>query len=555
VVYIPEQEEEEVSASGGSGGGSGAIQFGSAPETPASPGGGGVPAETTPKQQTFASFQDYIQPNLEQVATNAQKLADKEISSINDQKNIITGAESNFKDQTTSGGAKYAGYNDEFITNALANPTTATPADRETFQNYLNASYSGPGSITDTPDFGKATGAFQKAKERIELYKTPEGLKQAVIGGYNKPTSSRGALDTALFEAVPESREKFKEILPYEQQLGDLMSGYQDNAQSWVQDQKDLAATARTNTAAKSDEAISGFKTSLADTTATKRASLALTPGKEAEMVAKIKSSRGQLSPEELNTLGVTKTQAVELAMYLQLQDIMATLGVSGAYEKNKRPTIGERVGAPTELDLQRFLQSENADAIEGQRFLSKEDFTKSKAFNDLLGSGRVDVFDESVYGTAPTDITQFGMDDALSRAKDNARSYAEQTAPHTISQGSTTQVMLGALNTYLGGSGTSYDPATGTGYVTKDGLRYTVDKAGNISGVAETTGTPLPPPPTPPTTPPDGTVDPTDGTLPPPEETVDPYDMNPYDFWRKYGYIQPKRPAAPTFIQSGRII
>lgn len=350
--------------------------------------------------------------------------------------------------------AGYTPENTQLIQQVAANPTAAAndSGQLSQFQGQLNDQYSGP---SNWADFGTQQGNVNQAVQNAGLVNTPGGsnaLIQQVENQTNPGQTSQGVnqLDTLLYQGDPNAVGAAKAAAqPYSTlndyitaqntAIGNNITGAQANAAQTSQDALN-AFTGQNGTLTNLNNTINNTaSTDLSQAQAQQAALKAdianlyggVAQNNTASNLTGYGGSQnpwyntqnynvGQLSPQDLQSLGITQDQWNALQGSLQGAGTTAAVGSNQAGPHNfgaMRPT--------SEIDIGQYLnQQDPTQMINAGTVATPEQYQQMAAINQLLGSKTpqgeaVNPLNANLAGTYnPANLNTFQYQNALNQAQ-----------------------------------------------------------------------------------------------------------------------------------------
>jgi hypothetical protein len=329
------------------GSGQGTIQLAPSGSVPT---GGAAGAGKTPSSAggSFASLDKYITANQGQ----AQPLANQLTAGINQQYNNLNSANNaaitDINNQVSTN-ATPNNYQDTLAQEA-ANPVSfaSNPGNVASFQNLLNASYSGPASAEGTNDYQNQQNAINSAISTGQnVVSTEAGRQNLLAQNEATPTTGVTALNSAILSQSPEALNSVEQAYsPFSGLLGNLQSAAQPIDQQIAQNSTNATQANQASNQQIADQ-INGLNTTLqnnlgpAQTNANNAASAYNT------LISNI-GTKGYsgLNANQLASLGVTPKQAASYDAAYQLLNTTAPMNFLGNIPQPVTPA--SFVGAPT---------------------------------------------------------------------------------------------------------------------------------------------------------------------------------------------------------------
>jgi hypothetical protein len=340
----------------------------------------------------------------------------------------------------------YTKSNQDLINQVAANPTTAAsnPDTLSQFQSQLNDTYTGPTSWTDQ---GTQQGNVAAAQQYGGLNKTPGGLN-VLTQELEGPQASQGVnqLDTMLLGGNPNAMQQVNAASDPYSTLTDYLNsqgtnvtnaigqgqtdaqkasqaaqdaitganGTYTNLNAQVNKQSaDALAAAQANQAALKADIGNLYGGQALDTTAT---SLGGYGGSQTPWGNTTNYKVGQLSPQDLQSMGITQDQ------WNTLQNAMQAAGTSTAES-------GHNFGAnsvTTQQDLMNYLsQQDPTAAINPGTTATADQYAQMAAIQQLMGNkmpqgAAINPLNAAQAGTYnPANMNNFNYDQALKDAQD----------------------------------------------------------------------------------------------------------------------------------------
>lgn len=407
--------------------------------------GAGAPGAASPvsmnQPQTNQGYTDvgsYLDANQAGSAKLGTDVAGNLTNQYNQTKSSIGNSANDTINQVNQG---YTKSNTDLINQVAADPTAAA-ANHDTlsqFQSQLNNTYTGP---TSWADQGNLQGQVAQAQQYGGLNKTPGGLN-VLTSELEGPQASQGVnqLDTMLLGGNPNSMQKvnaaadpYASLTDYLNSQGTNVTGAISQGQTEAQKSSQAAQDAflgangtytnlNNQVTKQSADALSAAQASQAALKAdianlyggqaldTKGTALAGYNGSSTPWGSTTNYSVGQLSPQDLQTLGITQDQ------WNALQSGMQAAGTSDYM-------TGHNFGAgstTTQQDLMSYLQMQDpTTAINPGTTATADQYAQMDAIQKLLGDkmpqgAAINPLNASQAGTYnPASLNNFNYDQAL---------------------------------------------------------------------------------------------------------------------------------------------
>lgn len=455
---------------------------------PAGGGGSGTPgsAPTPAAGGQFASLDKYITANQGQAAPLAGKLT----PGINQEYNALDTANnaaiSSINNQVTNAPG-YTPNNPDVLAAEAANPAsfTSDPNNVKQFQSLLQNTYSGPASAEGTNDYANQQSAINQAIAKGTTQTTTEaGRKDLLSQNEATPTANVTALNSAILSQDPNALASIEGAYkPFQNLMTNLNTGAQGVNQTISKEQSDAASSSKAaNDAINSQIAalntgVSGALTAAQQKAAAQNASVKSALGnlyggqavdtapqsvraydKYVDLANATPYKVGQLSPDQLQSLGMTQDQ------WNALQGSMAQAGAGNW----TTPTAAGLFTPTAQLDLQQFLTQQDPNAtISAANVATPAEYAKAQAFQTLLQGMNLNAPTTLINpatagqaGTAPTNLNSFDYASALTGAqgltqaeKDAALQESQSINNYANSQSAASQNsggMFGSLSNFF---------------------------------------------------------------------------------------------------------
>lgn len=402
-----------------SGPGGGAVRL--APSTAVQTSGTGTNASPTGAGGQFASMNQYLKANMGQ----AEPLAGKLTAGISKEYQGLEGqnqqALSNIGGQVAAS-PSYTNAND-VIAQEAANPAsfTSNPSNVISFQNLLNASYSGPASAESTNEYANQQASINKAiSQGQNAVQTEAGRENLLTKNEATPTTGVTALNSAILSKSPTALGAVENAYkPFQNLLTGLQSGATETNKA-IAERQAQAGTAKKTAADALTTQMSGLNTTVGN-------ELTSAQQKLAAQNAQVKSelAAGTPSDSTLQTLGISRDQWNSLSTAQKAaatsQDVFSNQNQFGAQS------------GTTNVDLTNFLNQNDPNvSLNAANVATPEDYAKAKAFQSLMGGLN---FAAPTMAINPTTSTQAGT------APTTASNFDYQTALTTAQQAKTDQI------------------------------------------------------------------------------------------------------------------
>lgn len=212
----PEEEEIEQAATVTQPIATGAVPVTSGIPTPVA--GGGISA-AAPREAGFVSAQKLVAANLPQTRQLAERVGQRLEQTAQEARGAITQAGQAFQQQVQAGlptgfqtiqGQETA---EQFLTRALAAPTTLSEQERQQFSDVTTGAFGGPQTFEAGEQFIPLSQQVTEAQRLAGLTGTSIGRRELLLGDQSGRVRSRGvrALDELLLGATPESAQRLQQ--------------------------------------------------------------------------------------------------------------------------------------------------------------------------------------------------------------------------------------------------------------------------------------------------------------------------------------------------------
>lgn len=476
----PNQPVTGGTSAAGSSGGAGVNGPNQAPVSP-------VQQNVNPQSsQGYTDVSSYLNAN----PTGGQQIGQGITSNLTQGYNTAkTGIDTSAQSANQAISSGYIPENTQLIQQVANNPTQAAadPNQVAAYQAQLNDQYTGP---SNWADLGTQQGNVATAQQNANLLNTPGGsnvLVQQVENQANPGQTGQGinALDTLLFQGTPGAVQAAQTAAAPTASLTDYLNsqnaaitGNIQGAQTAAQQTAADALAAGTGAVTNLNQAVTGtansdLATAQAQQTALQNDIANLYGGQAAVTTpttqtgaygAPVQTANdtnytvGQLSPQDLQALGMTQDQ------WNQLQGALQSAGTSNW------GTNGSTAGVfspTTEINLENYLASQNptSTGINAGTVATPQQYQEQAALNTLLGSQaplQTEALNPAMASEAgtynPTNLNQFNYQQALTdaqAAKTAENQYATQLSQSLANQANSihaaSQSHGGFLNTALG--------------------------------------------------------------------------------------------------------
>lgn len=277
-------------------------------------GGGGTSGSgATPASAggSFASLDKYLAANQGQ----AEPLAGKLTSSIGQQYNALSGqTNSTLNDINSQIAANAAPTNaNDVIAQESANPVSFAndPGNVKSFQNLLNASYSGPASAESTPGFSAQQNAINNAiAAGTTNTTTAAGRENLLSQNEVTPTSGVTALNSAILSQSPTALGSVENAYkPFNNLLTTMQTGA-DTANQNIASQQTQATTDNKAANDAISKQIGGVNTGAQANLDKLNAGNTNFTNTYNGLIDTLSNGTQALSPEQVSALGLTQAQA-----------------------------------------------------------------------------------------------------------------------------------------------------------------------------------------------------------------------------------------------------
>lgn len=411
------EEEDKKQGPGAQGGvspeGPGSASVRLAPDAGVEAGGSSTKGPASAGGQ-FASLNQYLNANIGQ----AEPLAGKLTAKVGEQYKGLEGQNQAALQKIGSQISSTPSYENanETIAAATTDPVsfTSDPNKTASFQNLLKASYGGPQSAESTGEFAGQQEAINRAiAQGQNTVKTEAGRSNLISQTSAKPTTGVTALNSAILSKSPTALASVENAYkPFENLLTGLQSGAVEQNKAIAQRQEQAATAKRGATDALMSQ-MEGLNTSVTGKLSAAQKNLAAQNERvRAELAA------GTPSDASLQTLGMSRDQWNSLS---GAQKAAATPQDVFSNQRQFGATSGT-----TDIDFNDFLAQNDPNAsLSAANVASKEDYDRAQAFQSLLGGLNLETPNMVINpatakqaGTAPTDVTSFDYDTALTVAQ-----------------------------------------------------------------------------------------------------------------------------------------
>jgi hypothetical protein len=393
--------------------------------------------------QGYTDVASYLNANQQGGAQLGNQVASNLTNQYNTTKSGID-TSANAANQSVSQG--YIPENTQLIQQVSSNPTAAAGnADQlSAFQGQLNDTYGGP---TSWADYGTQQGNVNQAIQNASLVNTPGGNNALIqqVENQNQPGhTSQGinSLDTLLYQGNPGGVQAAKAAAQPYQTLNDYINAANTGIGTNIANATN-AANQTSQDALNAFTGSNGTLTNLNNTINTTAANdLSQAQAQQAQLKTDLGGlysngniantalgiqnyNVGQLSPQDLASLGMTQDQAT------QLQQALQNAGTS-------QYKTGHNFGASSQTaksDLLSYLQQQDpTQAISAANTATPEQYAQMAAIQQLLGSKTpqgtaINPLNASQAGTYnPANLNQFDFNTATSDAS-NFATQAQQQA------------------------------------------------------------------------------------------------------------------------------
>jgi hypothetical protein len=434
--------------SAGSGTGQGA-GTGTGQNTSAAPVSGVAQNQAPQASQGYTDVASYLDANQQ----GSQQLGQGVASNLTNQYNTTKGGiDTSAQATTQAANAGYTPYNENLINQVAADPTQAA-ANQDTLKQYqaqLNNSYTGP---SNWADLGTQQGNVDIANQEAGLTKTPGGLNvltSQLEQKLNPGQTSQGInqLDTMLLGGSPTAMQTVQSAADPYSTLNDYINQQNTNITGAINQGQTQAAQSSQNALNSMMGTYGNLNTQIGnETTAAQQAAQTMLDQQNG-LLANINNlyggqalqsdqstlgtyngstpwyntteyNVGQLSPQDLATMGITQEQ------WNSLRGGMQQAATGNKYGANYYGAPGHfgAITPTTQDQLTNYIsgQLSNPSAINAGNVANQSEYQKMAAINALLGDKApkegelINPQMSNLAGTAPVGNTAFDYAKALS--------------------------------------------------------------------------------------------------------------------------------------------
>ena len=421
------------------------------------PGSTGTPVPGAKPQNAFVDVAAYLKANKAQSADTAQRVAEK----LGQEKaGLQSGLQGSLEGYRKSVQAGTVTPNDELVNRAAANPVefVKNPEDVKSFGQLRDASYTGPGNIEETSDFGTVLEKIKSGQERAKGIDTSEGRKAYLASVENNPTAGVISLDDLLIGGDPEARAKIVEASKgFDTLTGSVEEAKKQAAEALAtgKTSTEEAKTAVANRFTGEGGAVPSFQAMLDEKVRQARETAVADRDKAAAILSGIRYNRPELSltpPAGLsfrdqtfavkNPDGTYRKPTLEELDLLDrefgntnLYDTLARMEYlkQGTLEQGSLPRI-----QPKEFNLSDFLTNLNPDVeLTRANVANPEDYAREAALEQLINENLpyLNQADIGLAGKVPGDLADFNTEqlrEALTSAFEPYQGRLDRITPLT---------------------------------------------------------------------------------------------------------------------------
>lgn len=245
MAFLEEDEEERRRREEAEGGG-GVPVSGTTADT--MPGTSGVRSPGAQPNNAFVDVASYLQANKPQAKETASRVAGK---LTEEEQGIRSGIQSATDAYKTKVGEGSVTLDDDLIGRAAAAPESFVKNndDLQKFFKQRDATYTGPGSYDESPEFVSLLERVKSGQEKAKSIDTSEGRKSYLYGIGKNPTAGVVSLDDLLIGGDPDARKMMTDAAQPFETLSGALSDASKNAGDAMTAGKTGTEAARTTVA------------------------------------------------------------------------------------------------------------------------------------------------------------------------------------------------------------------------------------------------------------------------------------------------------------------
>ena len=360
------------------------------------PGTTGTPTPGAKPQNSFVDVAAYLKANKEQAGETANRVASKMAEERTGLQSGLQTATEGYKQNVQAGTVNP---NDELVSQAAENPTefVKNTENVSNFAKLRDASYTGPGNIEDTADFGTVLQKIQSGKEKAANINTSEGRKAYLTSIGQNPTAGVVSLDDLLIGADPGARARIEAEAGQFGTLDTELTNAKQQAAAALAAGKGTTEGVKTGVANRftgEGGVIPSFQALLEQKLAGQRSDAQM----NANMIKQSVEGGNALTQQERDLIGAGNWDEV-----LRLRTLLG----------RETPFADSQAKYGRNIDLLPYLTMENPDVqITRENAASPEDYAMEAALQQLSGD-KFDVLpsDVSQAGTAPKTLARMQGD------------------------------------------------------------------------------------------------------------------------------------------------